>query len=64
MVVAVLNFQIPLFLGQLVNVVAALEPGKQLVFYAAQLAQPGAKLLGLYCVQVWCMLAATPSSTS
>ncbi|KAL5459997.1 hypothetical protein EMCRGX_G033404 [Ephydatia muelleri] len=50
-VVAVLNFQIPLFLGQLVNVVAALEPGKQLVFYAAQLAQPGAKLLGLYCVQ-------------
>lgn len=53
--VAVLNFQIPLFLGQLVNVVAALEPGKQLAFYAAQLVQPGTKLLGLYCVQVGCV---------
>ena len=51
-VVAVLNFQIPLFLGQLVNIVAALEPGKQLSFYAAQLVQPGTKLFALYCVQV------------
>ena len=50
--VAVLNFQIPLFLGQMVNVVAALEPGRQLSFYAAQLTQPGMKLLALYFAQV------------
>ena len=46
MVVAILNIQMPLVLGDMVNVVARLEPGYQLQWYVRDLRVPGIKLAG------------------
>ena len=51
-VVAVLNIQIPLLLGDLVNVVAALEPGHPMRDYLDCLLQPGLRLALNYLAQV------------
>ena len=51
MVVAILNIQLPLILGQLVNTVAALQPGQEMVDYLAILAPPGARLAAIYTLQ-------------
>lgn len=52
LVAAALNISIPLELGQLVNAVAQLQPGQEPSVYASQLLHPGARLVGLYCIQV------------
>ncbi len=51
-VVAVLNIQIPLLLGDLVNVVATLEPGLPMRDYFDHLLQPGLRLAVNYLAQV------------
>lgn len=44
--VAFLNVQLPLTLGQLINVVSSLQPGKEVQQYIGELVQPGLKLAG------------------
>ena len=51
-IVAVLNIQIPLLLGDLVNVVATLEPGLPMRDYFDHLFQPGLRLAVNYLAQV------------
>ena len=50
--VAILNVHIPLLLGNLVNVVASLQPGLPVNHYFYQLARPGAPLALYYIGQV------------
>ena len=50
--VAILNIHIPLLLGNLVNVVASLQPGLPVNRYFHQLARPGARLALYYVGQV------------
>ena len=50
--VAVLNIQIPLRMGSLVNVVAGFTPGEGLRSYAERLSRPALGLCGLYLAQV------------
>ena len=52
LVVAVLNIQIPLRMGSLVNVVAGFTPGEGLRSYAERLSRPALGLCGLYLAQV------------
>lgn len=51
---AVLNIQIPLELGGLVNVVAGLTPGLSMEIYMERLVRPGLRLCMLYLTQVQC----------
>ena len=52
LVAAVLNIQIPLELGNMVQVVAVLAPGQSLDTYIDRLAGPGLRLCLLYITQV------------
>ena len=49
--VAILNIQLPLILGQLVNTVSALQPGQQMQDYFSILVPPGLRLAGIYSLQ-------------
>ena len=51
-IVALLNIQIPLLLGDLVNVVATLEPGHPMRDYFERLLRPGLRLAVNYLAQV------------
>jgi hypothetical protein len=51
-VVSVLNIQIPLEMGRLVNVVAGFTPGGSLGTYLERLSLPALHLSGLYLTQV------------
>lgn len=50
-VVAILNIQLPIALGSLVNIIAAFEPGRQTHDYLGELVRPGTRLLGIYLLQ-------------
>ena len=62
-IVAVLNIQIPLLLGDLVNVVAALEPGQPMRDYFERLLRPGLRLAVNYIAQVRWSLSNVDVST-
>lgn len=51
-VAAILNISIPLELGQLINSVAQLEPGRAVWQYLKELSPSAIKLLSLYTIQV------------
>ena len=46
--VAILNIQLPIALGSLVNIIAAFEPGRQTHDYLGELVRPVTRLLGKY----------------
>lgn len=48
---AVLSIQLPLVLGELVNVVTSLQPGRQMTDYIALLTAPGLRLATIYTLQ-------------
>ena len=45
---AVLSIQLPLVLGELVNVVTSLQPGRQMTDYIALLTAPGLRLATIH----------------